>query len=1004
MNPNKVNLTQIELVDDLSSMNPKHTFVPDGSTDQTIVDGIKDEIAEAVKAGLSKAGISSAVKESVVVELVDNKLIIKMSNLGKNSFSFQLKTYASEPSFYAGNANDTFKNNVTMSKAGTSVDNIPISTDISASASIAASSTVLTKEHVSYDPISKKLTWRLTVDANETDLGDVDIIDELEAGLSCNVDEATLNGGGFTGGNTFIVDEKTNTIKIKLVNVKKKQTITFTTTVDVDGEIFRTKDKVVFSNTAKLTSQTNPKTVKSETSLTLSNKALSKAAVQNDQNLTADYTVKLNPLSMDLLKGLPENQKLQLEDTLPDGLYLDLDSVKLYNAVVLGASKTSDTYTVDMSKGELVDTAIDYEPATRTLTVDIPDASKGYILTYKTYIVRTGVDLKNDIRLVGSVLPDDSAIKNTYNTMKVASNGNAKMVLPKASFVSLQIKKVGESGNILNGAVFGLYEKKADATPLVTATCDNVTGISTLAVPKSLVKGKDTLYWKEITAPVGYELNSEWHEVDVTNYNPEMVINVVNVPTGDAVSAQIKLKKTDSKDSSKVLSDAVFALYTDKECTLPVMETGKPLISTSGNDGVITFTGLYPEQTYYVREMSAPKGYVRSEQTITVIAKKTWVDSDAIPITNEKADVTLKVTKVDALDSTKTLSGAVFQLYEDEDCKIKVGESQSATSDGTLSFTGLFPYSTYYLREITAPEGYMLNPNVFDITTVDNGELISKQIGNYLIGWNEKASIIITKTNEDGTELLPLASFALYGQDKVTLLGQQSTDEEGICTFTGLSKGIYYIRETVAPEGYVLSNEWIEVSVEVNEALHLTIINKEITPETPTNPIDPTNPTNPTNPTEPTNPTNPTDPIDPTDPSDPQVPEKPDGSDNGNKPDKSDGSDTGNKPDKPDGSDTGNKPDKSDGSNTGNKPEKPGGPKTDEETKSDSIDDSKSNSVKEDDKTNGISNESLPKTGVETHYLLWISCLTISLIMASTLVVLWRRQNKRMEPKRKGSK
>lgn len=976
VNPNKVDLTQIELVDDLSSMNPKHTFVPDGSTDQSIVEGIKAEITEAVKAGLSNAGISSAVMESVVVELVDNKLVIKMSNLGKNSFSFQLKTYASDPSFYAGNANDTFKNNVTMTKAGTTVDNISISADISASASIAASSTVLTKEHVSYDPISKKLTWRLTVDANETDLGAVEIIDKLEAGLSCIVDEAKLNGGSFTGGNTFTIDEKTNTIKIKLVNVKKKQTITYTTTVDVDSEIFRTKDKVVFSNIAQLTSHTNPKTVKSDTSLTLSNKALSKSAVTNDQNLIADYTVKLNPLSMDLLKGLPTNQKLQLEDTLPDGLYLDLDSVKLYYAVVSGATKTSDTYTVDMSKGELVDTVIDYDPATRTLTVDIPDASKGYILTYKTYIVRTGVDLKNDIRLVGSVLPDDSAIKNTYNTMKVASNGNAKMVLPKASFVSLQIKKVGENGNVLNGAVFGLYAKKTDTTPLVTATCDSATGISTLAVPKSLVKGKDTLYWKEITAPVGYELSSEWHEVDVTNYDPETVINVINVPTGDAVSAQIKLRKTDSKDSSIVLFDAVFGLYTDKECTLPVMETGKPLVSTSGNDGVITFTGLYPEQTYYVREVSAPKGYVLSEQTITVVAKKAWTDSDIIPVTNVKADVTLKVTKVDALDSTMKLSGAEFQLYEDKDCTIKVGEAQTTTADGTLSFTGLFPYSTYYLREITAPEGYLLTFDIFIITTVDNGELISKQIGNYLIGWNEKASINITKTNEDGTKLLPLASFALYGKDKSTLLGQQSTDVDGVCSFTDLSKGTYYARETVAPEGYVLSNEWIEVLVEVNESVHLTVVNKEITPETPTNPTNPTNQTNPTNPTDPTDPTNPTNPTDPTDPTDPSNPTDP------NEPQA---------PEKPDGSDTGNEPDK------------PDGPKSGEETESDISNDSKSDAVKEDDKTNAIFNESLPKTGVETHYILWISCLAISLIMASTLAILWRRQKKQIDSKGKGT-
>ena len=409
VNPNKVNLTQVELVDDLSAMDPKHSFVPEESMDVAIIDGIKATILAAVKKGLNDAGLSSTVQD---------------------------------PSFYAGNASKTFVNKVTMTKAGTTVDGTPIAADVSATASIPASSNVLTKEHVSYDPVTKKLTWRLIINSNETDLGDVIITDDLVDGLSCNAEDATLNGGSFTGANTFTVDGTKN-ITINLTNVKTKQTITFTTTVDVDTEAFRTKDKVDFTNTAKLTSQTNPKIVKSETSLTLSNKALSKTAIKNEQSLTADYTVKLNPLGMDLLNGLPTGQKLQLEDTLPDGLYLDLDSVKLYNAGVLKTTNSSNTYTVELTPvGVPIDTAISYDAASRTLTVDIPDASKGYILTYKTYIVRTGVDLKNDIRLVGSVLPDTSSIKNTYNTMKVASNGNAKMVLPKTSFVSLQIKKV----------------------------------------------------------------------------------------------------------------------------------------------------------------------------------------------------------------------------------------------------------------------------------------------------------------------------------------------------------------------------------------------------------------------------------------------------------------------------------------------------------------------------------------------------------------------------------
>lgn len=1025
VNPNKVNLTEIELVDDLTSLTPKHSFVPGESTEVAIVDEIEDIIEAAVKEGMTNAGVSTTVKDSVDVELVGKKLSIKISNLGKSSFKFQMKTYASDPSFYAGNADETFKNTIIMTKAGTKVDGTTISSDVSASATIQASSTVLKKNHLSYDPITKKITWQLIINANETNLGNVTITDKLVDGLTCNVSEARLNGGNFTSGNTFEVDESSNIITINLKDVKSQQMITFTTTVDVDTDAFRTKDKVDITNTAKLTSQTNPKVVESNITLTLSNKALSKTAVKNDQNLTADYTVKLNPLGLDLLKGLPAGQKLQLEDTLPDGLYLDLDSVKLYKAGTANASKSGNTYTVNMTTGEIVDTVIDYDPATRTLTVDIPEASQGYILTYKTFIVRTGVDLKNNIRLVGSVLPDNSSIKNTYNSMKVASNGNAKIILPKTSFLSVQIKKVNNSGNSLDGASFGLYVNKTDSLPLVSAICDSATGICTLAIPRSKVKDIKKLYWKEIVAPTGYELSSEWHEVDVANHDPEIIFNVINVPTGDATSAQIKMIKKDSKDSSKVLANAVFEIYTDKECTLPVQEGGKPLTSTSDSNGIITFTGLYPEQSYYVREQSAPDGYVRSEQIIKVVAKKTWAVSDIPVVSNEKAEVTLNVIKVDALDLSKKLSGAEFQLYADENCTIKVGETQTTIADGSLEFTGLFPDHTYYLKEISAPIGYNIIPDIYTITTGDNGVSVSKQIGNYLIGWNEKASLKITKTNEDGTKLLSGASFALYAQDKATLLGEQSTDGDGVCSFLGLSKGTYYVRETGAPDGYVLLNDWIEVSLDVNEAVQLTIKNVEIPPVKPTDPTDPTNPTdpteptNPTDPTEPTNPTNPTNPTDPTEPTEPTKPTDPTEPTKPTDPTKPTEPTKPTKPTNPDGSDNTKdptvpvnpqepeKPKDGSESNNGKDNESPNNSKNGKDEDNDKSDLNQKEANNRDgnqDDSQSTSNSSLPKTGVKSHYVLWSACIIFSCFAAIGLVVFWKRQNKRINVKQIASK
>ena len=131
----------------------------------------------------------------------------------KNSFAFEFKTYVDSPEIWCANNGVTFSNEIKMLKDGTKVGTEPIHSNISDDATIGASNNVLKKEHVKYDPISKKFTWKLTVNTNNTNLGNVEITDKLEGILTCNILDAKLNGGEFADGNSFTVDKSTNTIK-----------------------------------------------------------------------------------------------------------------------------------------------------------------------------------------------------------------------------------------------------------------------------------------------------------------------------------------------------------------------------------------------------------------------------------------------------------------------------------------------------------------------------------------------------------------------------------------------------------------------------------------------------------------------------------------------------------------------------------------------------------------------------------------------------------------------
>lgn len=73
-------------------------------------------------------------------------------------------------------------------------------------------------------------------------------------------------------------------------------------------------------------------------------------------------------------------------------------------------------------------------------------------------------------------------------------------------------------------------------------------------------------------------------------------------------------------------------------------------------------------------------------------------------------------------------------------------------------------------------------------------------------------NIQVVKTNSDGSANLSGAKFELYKADKSTKIATATSDENGLVKFMNndsntqipLAAGTYYVKETVAPEGYVL--------------------------------------------------------------------------------------------------------------------------------------------------------------------------------------------------------
>ncbi|WP_295582328.1 collagen binding domain-containing protein [uncultured Oscillibacter sp.] len=310
----------------------------------------------------------------------------------------------------------------------------------------------------------------------------------------------------------------------------------------------------------------------------------------------------------------------------------------------------------------------------------------------------------------------------------------------------------------------------------------------------------------------------------------------------------------------------------------------------------IDVSGGAASDTYtikYATLLNIPEGYTGND-TVTVDNKVGWSGhSGGSKVTNidlAGVNVGLDITKFGALTvhkadavTNQALKGAVFALYQVTNGVAAQEPLTTAVtqSNGDALFQRLIP-GEYLLVEMTAPAGYRISAQAGAGigVTIQAGHTAEETVKNQPI----LGRIVVTKVgpgSTGGTVLLPGAAFRLLAEDQeTTVRPAQVTDERGQTAFENLPMGTYYLQETAAPDGYVLSGELIPVVLQDNGtetiAVNRTVTNlREETPP-PVGPVDPVDPdTPPVDPnTPPVDPDTP--PVDPdTPPVDPDTPTPP---------------------------------------------------------------------------------------------------------------------------------
>ena len=416
------------------------------------------------------------------------------------------------------------------------------------------------------------------------------------------------------------------------------------------------------------------------------------------------------------------------------------------------------------------------------------------------------------------VAPDGYNLNDTVYTVTVTNSGvtypdgtlmlmvNNTPIVTNGFIVG---RKIDENGNGLEGATIGLFANSSSSRPIRTTTTSSNGSFSFNNVPYG------SYVVKEIAAPEGYILNDTSYPVTLDADGQNIEIEIKNTLIRGSVSG---MKVDENGDG---LSGATIGLFAEGTTVFTTENAIKT--TTSGRSGAFIFSSI-PYGNYIVHEIAAPSGYILSPESYPVV-----IDSNgqiiSIEIVNTLEINSGIITGVKKDNKGNNLSGATIGLFSSESSMEgnagKDAALQTAVTDANGSFTfNNVPYGTYIVREIAAPEGYVLDDTSYTVTLDSSGQSIEIIIINIPI----VGSVSGRKVDDKGKGLAG-AFIALYrGSDTTNPISFAVTDSNGRFSFTNLAYGEYVVQELRSPPGYILDTGLYPVTISGNEQVVMLVI------------------------------------------------------------------------------------------------------------------------------------------------------------------------------------
>ena len=373
--------------------------------------------------------------------------------------------------------------------------------------------------------------------------------------------------------------------------------------------------------------------------------------------------------------------------------------------------------------------------------------------------------------------PEGYILKAETKTVTVKTGETARIKAVNEKIIGgLEITKIDEdTKEKIEGVTFEVYNSNKEVIGKIT------TGKDGKAVLKIDNMANGTYYYKEISAPDGYIVDSTMKEFKITEENKIAKVTVTN----KKIRGTLEITKLD--DSRVAIEGVKFnILASDKKTVIETLTTDKSGYAT---------TKKLDKGTYYYQEIEVPDGYVKDDEIFEIQINK---QNEVVKreVINKRITGNLNVIKVD--DNNTPIKGVKFEIYDANKNKvdtITTDENGKATSKD-------LQIGTYTYKEVSVPKGYVIDENEYEFAVTSKETKIEKTVVNN----RAKGALKIIKLEKGTKTPIEGVTFEILDENK-NVVDTIVTNKDGIAEKQDLIVGKYYYREISAPDKYIVDSK-----------------------------------------------------------------------------------------------------------------------------------------------------------------------------------------------------